>query len=111
MTSGKFDRLETDLEGKKVDVSRKRTNILFSVDLEQRLREVYPDQSLGSVLEESALQRLRREGHIQPKPLPDPGESVKTSRKATRPPQALQPEVTSPYTEKKKIVRVSLKKR
>lgn len=79
MSGSNFDSLEADLEGKKVDVVRKRTNILFSVELEERLREVYPDRSLGAVLEESALQKLKRDGHVPVRRLPSPGEAIEPS--------------------------------
>jgi hypothetical protein len=60
--------LEADLEGKKAAVSRERTNVLLSAELKEKIKTVYPDRSLGSVLEEGAIIKLRKDGHIPEKP-------------------------------------------
>ena len=63
-----FADLESELEGKNPKILREKTNILMSVELKERLRATYLDRSLGHILEEGALMKLRRDGHIPEKP-------------------------------------------
>jgi hypothetical protein len=60
--------LDADLEGKKVEVVRERTNVLISTKLKEQLKITYPNRSLGSILEEGAMVKLRKDGHLPEKP-------------------------------------------
>ena len=59
-----FSDLQAELDGQKVSIVRERTNVLLSAKLKVQIKECYPNQSLGSVLEEASLMKLRADGHL-----------------------------------------------
>lgn len=75
-------------------------------------RKVY-GRNLSKMFEALIVKQMREDNFLPPAGamLPSPGESVKTTEKATKPPQVLQPEVPNPYTDKRRIVKVSPKKK